>query len=197
MTTTAWGTEADSLRSRWKWFVAVGAVMAICGLLILGNLVSATLVTTIFVGFLLVAAGVADIVAAFGSGRTVSSRLLHGLLGILYIVVGLNIVADPLRGAITLTVVIAALLVAEGVIRLVEAFAYRPPHWGMLVVVAAANIVLGLWLWTGIPVSGLAIGLFLGIEVLMAGVMWIALGWMSRPGAADRTTPTPATGTQA
>ena len=42
------------------------------------------------------------------------------------------------------------------------------------------NVLLGLWLWSGIPVSGIAIGFFVGFELLLAGIVWIMGGWMSR-----------------
>lgn len=187
--------ETAELRGRWKWFVGLGAVMVVLGVVILLNVVDATLITTVLIGWLLVIAGIAEVVTAFGQGRGVPSRLLHGLLAVLYVVVGLNIVADPLRGAIALTVVISIMLIVEGIIRLVEAIAYRPLHAGLLGVVGVVNIVLGLWLWTGIPVSGLAIGLFVGLQIVMAGVMWVVLGWTARkmagPAAVEAELPQP------
>ena len=41
-------------------------------------------------------------------------------------------------------------------------------------------IILGGWLWSGIPMSGVAIGFFVGLQLLIAGVVWIALGLMAR-----------------
>lgn len=178
--TTYRDVSVEDIRSRWRWFVGLGVVMAILGVVILLNAVDATLVTTIIIGVLLVAAGATELVAAFGQGRTGPSRLLHGLLGVVYILVGVYLVADPLRGAVALTIVIAAMLIVDGVIRIVESLAYRPPHWGLVAVVAVINILLGLWLWSGIPFTGVAIGFFVGLEVLLAGITWIALGWMAR-----------------
>src|SRR6187200_1211022 len=108
-------TDAGSGRG---WFIALGVVLFILGLVALYNAVDATLVTTIIVGWLLVIAGVANIVGAFMSGPGGWWRLLQGLLGILYIVVGFDIVADPLSGAIALTVVIGAFLIADGIFRI-------------------------------------------------------------------------------
>ena len=50
---------------------------------------------------------------------------VQGLLGILYIVVGFNVIADPLAGAIALTVVFGALLIADGIFRIVAVFMDR------------------------------------------------------------------------
>lgn len=172
--------RVEEIRSRWKWLVGLGAVMAILGVVILLNAVNATFITTVLVGVLLIGAGLVELVGAFGRGQGAGSRVLHVVLGVLYVVVGLAIVADPLRGVIALTIVVAAMLLIDGVIRLIESLAYRPPHWGLVAVVGVINILLGLWLWTGIPYTGVAIGLFVGLEVLLAGISWITLGWMAR-----------------
>ncbi len=46
------------------------------------------------------------------------------------------------------------------------------------------NILLGLWLWSGIPVSGLAIGLFVGIDMILAGLTWMVMAIGARRAAA-------------
>jgi uncharacterized membrane protein HdeD (DUF308 family) len=160
--------------------VAFGVVIAILGLVALFNAVDATMVTTIIVGWVLVIAGIASIVGAFTSESGLGWRILQGLLGVLYIVVGLEIVFDPLAGAIALTVVIALMLIIDGFMRLFGAFSERGPGWGWMVALAIVNILLGVWLWTGIPVSGVAIGIFVGIELLIAGIIWIMVGFSAR-----------------
>ena len=163
------------------WFIALGVVLAILGLIALYNAVDATLVTTIIVGWLLVIAGIANIIGAFTTNVGLGWRLVQALLGILYVVVGFNIIADPLAGAITLTVVIGALLIADGIFRIVAVFMDRPANTVWMVVLAIINILLGMWIWTGIPWSGIVIGVFVGIQLLIAGIAWIVAGFMSGP----------------
>jgi uncharacterized membrane protein HdeD (DUF308 family) len=151
-----------ALAGRWKWFVGLGVVLVILGILALMNAVDATLITTIFVGWLLLLGGIAQIV------------------GVLYAVVGWDIIGDPLKGVVTLTVVISIVLIVEGVIRIYTAITGGTTHRGLVGFVGVINILLGLWLWSGIPVSGIAIGFFVGFELLMAGIVWIMGGWMSR-----------------
>src|SRR6185503_20881823 len=59
-----------ALAGRWKWFVGFGVVLVVLGLIALMNAVDATLITTIFVGWLLLLGGIAQIVAAFASPGT-------------------------------------------------------------------------------------------------------------------------------
>jgi uncharacterized membrane protein HdeD (DUF308 family) len=180
MTTFVGAPSGDAARTQWKWFMAFGVVLAVVGVIALLNVVDATLVTTVFVGFLLLIGGIAQIVGAFFQGGTTGQRVLQVILGILYVIVGANIVADPLSGAIALTLVLGIVLIASGIVRLVMVLTERPPHTGWLVAAAIISLVLGVWLITGIPYSGVAIGLFVGIELLMAGIVWIVVAWSAR-----------------
>jgi uncharacterized membrane protein HdeD (DUF308 family) len=172
--------SAAEVAGRWKWFVAFGVILVILGLVALYNVVDATLITTIFVGWLLVFGGIAQIVGAFTTNGGVGSRVLMALLGLLYVIVGFDIIADPLQGVITLTIVVSIVLIVEGIIRLVSAFSAQTPHRGLVATVGIINILLGAWLFSDIPVSGLAIGFFVGLQLLMAGIVWIIGGWMAR-----------------
>lgn len=165
------------------WFIALGVVLVILGLAALWNAVDATLVTTIIVGWLLVIAGFANIIGAFMSSAGFGWRLLQGLLGILYIVVGFDVIADPLAGAIALTVVFGALLIADGIFRIVAVFMDRGRNAVWMILLGVLNILLGIWLWTGIPLSGIAIGIFVGLQLLVAGMAWIIAGFMGGSGS--------------
>jgi uncharacterized membrane protein HdeD (DUF308 family) len=171
----------EELAGRWKWFVGIGAVVAILGLIALLNVASATLVTTVFVGFLMVFGGIAQIIGAFAANTGLGWRILMGIIGVLYVLVGIELIAEPLRGTILLTVVIAIVLIVDGIIRLFHAITGPSGHKLLNGTVGVIDILLGLWLWTSIPISGLAIGFFVGIQLLMAGILFIALGWMARP----------------
>ena len=175
-------TDAGSGRG---WFIALGVVLFILGLVALYNAVDATLVTTIIVGWLLVIAGIANIVGAFMSGAGGWWRLLQGALGILYIVGGFDLVADPLAGAITLTVVIGAFLIADGIFRIVASFMDSGAGGRVwMIVLGIINILLGFWIWTNIPISGIVIGVFVGLQLLIAGMAWIIAGFSSGPSQA-------------
>jgi uncharacterized membrane protein HdeD (DUF308 family) len=175
-------TDAGSRRG---WFIALGVVLFILGLVALFNAVDATIVTTIIVGWVLVIAGFANIIGAFMSSAGIWWRLLQGLLGILYIVVGFDIAQDPLSGAIALTIVIGAVLIADGIFRIVASFMDRQAGGTVwMIVLGIVNILLGFWIWTDIPLSGIVIGVFVGIQLLIAGMAWIIAGFSSGPSQA-------------
>src|SRR4029450_3500140 len=172
--------SAEEIGDRWKWYVVLGVVLAALGVIAFGNVVQATLVTTIFVGWLLVFGGIMQIVGAFTARASTGMRILMAILGILFIVVGWNLVAEPLRGTIALTIVVSIVLIADGIVRLIGAFVGPSGHRLLGVFLGVINIILGVWLYTGIPMSGLALGFFLGLELLMAGISWIVIGFMAR-----------------
>jgi len=165
------------------WFIALGVVLVILGLIALWNVVDASLITTIIIGWLLVIAGIANVIGAFMTNVGVGWRIVQALLGVLYVIVGFNLVADPLSGAIAVTVVIGAMLIADGIFRLVAVFMDRPGGSIWMVLLAIINIVFGLWVWTNIPVSGIVIGVFVGVQLLVAGTAWIVAGFMGGSGA--------------
>lgn len=182
--------ELEALQARWKWFFAVGLAFTVLGLIALGNLIATTLITTVIIGVLLLFAGMFQVFGAFAQGGGMGSKLLGLLLGILYVLVGFDILANPIGGAITLTLVVAIFLIAGGLVRLITAFsAAGGGHRILLFVTGLINILLGVWLWTGIPVSGLAIGLFVGVDLVMAGITWMVMAWAVRKIPAGAASP--------
>lgn len=180
MSTMTGTANVESPRMSWGWLFALGVVLIVLGVICLVDVVSATLVATAIVGLLVIAAGIVQLIGAFMGGGTAGHRILHGAIGVIYIVVGIEIFANPLEGVVALTLVIAILLIVEGILRIYSAIAGSLPHKWLLVVLGVITILLGFWLWTGIPASGVFIGFFVGFSLLMAGISWIALSWALR-----------------
>jgi uncharacterized membrane protein HdeD (DUF308 family) len=174
---------AEDLHRRWAWIFGAGVVVAILGVLALMNAVSATLITTVIVGFMLIVAGVVDIFASFtGGAESGGWRILRFVLGILYIVVGLDLVAQPALGSITLIVVVGLLLAFDGIVKLIAAFT-GPGNRLLLIVIGILDILLGAWAITNIPFSVTTIGFFVGLMLIFAGINWMVVGWSAKSGA--------------
>ena len=180
MQSYAQGPDAAQIRGGWGWFVGFGVVLVVLGVIALWNAVDATLVTAFLVGLALVVGGVVEVIGAFAVERSFGMRILHGVLGVLYVLGGIYMMANPTFGAITLAIVISVMLIADGVVKLWFAFTRESGHRVLLGVIGAIDILLGIWLWTGIPVSALAIGFYVGFMLVMAGVTWIVLGFQAR-----------------
>lgn len=170
----------ETLRGRWKWFVGIGIILVIVGLIALANVVDATLITTVIVGIALVFGGAMQLVGAWAAEGSTGRRVLMAVLGILYIIVGFDIIADPLQGAVALTIVVALFLIVDGVLKIFSTLVPETENKVTTILFGIVMIILGGWLWSGVPVSGVAIGFFVGLQLLIAGVVWVLLGLAAR-----------------
>jgi uncharacterized membrane protein HdeD (DUF308 family) len=182
----------EALRGRWKWLVGIGVLLVVVGLIALWNVVDATLVTTVIVGVALLFGGAMQIVGAWAAEGSTGRRVLMAALGVLYIIIGFDLIADPLRGTVTLAVAVALFLIIDGVLRIFSALVPETENKVMTIVFGILMIILGAWLWTGIPTSALAIGFFVGLQLIIAGVAWIMIGWMARSAHGDTAAQVPA-----
>ncbi len=165
--------ELHHVGKHWWWFLVLGAAILLLGMIAIGCSFRATLFTIVFFGLLLMAAGIGQIVTAFWAGKW-SGFMLSMFVGVLYVVVGFFLLAEPVGGAVAMTLVLAAMLIANGAIRLIGALTERFDGWGWVVLSGAVSILLGLMIYKGWPTTGLfIIGLFVGIELLFAGLGWI------------------------
>jgi uncharacterized membrane protein HdeD (DUF308 family) len=164
------------LRAKWGWILALGIVYVIAGLVALGSVVMATVASVLIVGVMMIVAGVAEIINAFqckGWGRF----LIWVLLGALYIVAGFITFENPLFAAAILTLLLGASLVASGIMRIILAFSMkREQPWIWVLLSSLVTLLLGLSILAHWPVSSVYIlGIFLGIDLVMAGASWIGL----------------------
>ena len=171
------GPGAEALRAKWGWIVALGTIYVLAGLIALYSVVTATVVSVFVVGIMMLIAGAAEVINAF-QVKSWGKFLLWILLGLMYIVAGVVTFENPLLAAAVLTLALGAALVASGIMRIILAFNMKEgTPWIAVVLSGAITLLLGLIILTHWPVSGLyVLGLFLGIDLVFAGVGWIGVG---------------------
>jgi len=167
----------EPLRAKSGWIAALGVVYVIAGVIALGSVVFATVVSVFIVGIMMLIAGVAEVVNAFQI-KTWGKFLLWLLLGALYIFAGFVTFENPLLAAAVLTLLLGFSLLASGIMRIVLAFSMKDEMpWIWVALSGVITLLLGLIILAHWPVSGLYIlGLFLGIDLIIAGVGWIGIG---------------------
>lgn len=171
-------SSADDLgraRSYWPLFAAVGAAMVALGMMAISYscLATITVLVTWMFGFLLIGSGIAEVVTAFLAGRT-RHRLIHLLVGVLYVVAGAILVDRPESAAIQLTLIIALVLIFGGAFRIAFAAVERFEGWQWIALNGVVSLGLGLMIYRQWPASGLwVIGLFVGIEMIFNGWAWV------------------------
>jgi uncharacterized membrane protein HdeD (DUF308 family) len=171
-------TGLEPLRAKRGWIIALGVIYVIAGLIALGSIVMATIVSVFVVGIMMLIAGVAEVFHAFQI-KTWGRFLLWLLLGALYIVAGFLTFENPLLAAALLTLLLAVSLIASGIMRIVLAFSLKEGMpWIWVVVSGVITVLLGLVILAHWPVASLYIlGLFLGIDLIFAGAGWLAVGF--------------------
>jgi len=172
------GTDVAPLRAKWGWIVALGFVYVIAGFIALGSIIMATVASVLIVGVMMIIAGVAELFNAFQI-KSWGKFLIWALLGVLYIVAGFVAFENPLLAAVVLTLMLGASLVASGIVRIILAFNMkREMPWVWVALSGVITLLLGLLILARWPINSVYIlGLFLGIDLIMAGAGWIGLGF--------------------
>lgn len=180
------GTQAlptmgeEVLSRRWRWFAGLGIVLAGIGVFALGASVTREAVVVPVLGWTLLIAGVLQATHALWRRRW-GGFVVELPTALLYAVVGLAVITDPYRSAAALALVLAAALVTSGAFRMLMAAVTRFPHRVWLLLHGAVSVGLGVGIWSGWPFVGAwVLGVFVGAELVMAGVVLFTLGLAAR-----------------
>ena len=157
------------------WFTALGILMIVVGMIAIGTPLMATLAMNIFIGWMLVFIGAAEVVHAFSS-QGWGGFLWELLIGALTTFAGFFMVFYPLRGAVTLTLVLAIWLIVSGIMRIVLGFGLRPaPGSGLVIFGGVMALLLGGIVYSEWPASSAwVIGTLVGIHLIFDG--WGTIG---------------------
>lgn len=168
------------VRNNWGWFLALGFLLILFGAAIIGSSYYATIFSMILFGVFLIGGGVVQIVQAF-LARKWSGLFLSLFLGLLYIITGFLCIAKPTTAAISITLWIAAFCLIAGLFKMLVSIIIRFDKWGWVFFNGLVTFLLGIMIYTDWPLSGLwVIGLFIGVDLVLAGWSWIILAFTSR-----------------
>lgn len=172
-----------SLQKLWRLFVIEGVVLLALGLLALLVPPLATLGITIFLGWLFVVSG------AMGLFATLWARQAPGfwwslISAALAVVAGLVLVASPAGGAISLTLLLTAFFIVEGVVSVMYALDHRRQlsgRWGWMLFSGLVDLCLAAIILLGLPgTAAWALGVLVGINMVLGGTALIGMGLHAR-----------------
>ena len=167
--------ELHPLRNQWWCFLLLGIALIVLGTICIIEPLVPSLASVVVLGFLLMAAGITQIVSAFWAGKW-SGMLLHILIGVLYVAVGYMIVDAPVVNMVLITKFIAIFLIVSGAVRIISALVVRFPDWGWALLNGGVTLLLGIIINRQLPEASLwVIGLFIGIEMVFNGWAWVML----------------------
>ncbi len=163
------------LHANRKWYLGLGVLLTIFGVVLLGSLPFATLSVVYIFGILMMLSGVLHLVGAFKifSG---GYRWLWALFGLLYLIAGYYAWTTPVQTAIVLTNILAIVLIIAGVIRSLGAIMFRSMQgWGWTLFSGLLTLLTGIIILNSPDAPFWVLGLFLAIDVLFQGVNYLTL----------------------
>jgi uncharacterized membrane protein HdeD (DUF308 family) len=173
----------ERIKQHWKLFLIEGIVLILLGIAAVVVPILASLAIAIFLGWLFLVGGIVGLVAAI-SARRAPGFWWALASSIVTIIAGLFLVGWPIGGTISLTVVLAAYLFADGIASMLFAYEHRgemSSRWGWLFVNGAIDLLLaGLIVWL-LPFSAFwVLGIIIGLDFMFGGAALIAMALESR-----------------
>jgi len=176
-----------ALHDHWGLFLAEGIILVILGLIAIVIPPLATLATTILIGWLFVISGIAGLIMTFRARHTPGFwwALLSAVIAL---IAGGLLLWQPLVGVLSLTFVLIAFFLIDGVLSIFLAIEHRRElvgRWGWILVSGIVDLVIAGIIWAGLPgTAAWALGLLVGIDLVFGGAALIMVALAARRGAA-------------
>ncbi|HSZ98712.1 MAG TPA: HdeD family acid-resistance protein [Bradyrhizobium sp.] len=173
----------DAVRAHWKAFLIEGILLVIFGLAAMIVPPAASLAVTILLGWLFLISGIAGLALTFWA-REMPGFWWSLISAALAVLAGLVLLAQPAQGTLTLTIVVGAYFLAEGVATIMYALEHRRElsgRWSWMLIAGLMDLLIAAIIITGLPGSALwAIGLLVGINLLFGGATLIGVALAAR-----------------
>ena len=173
----------EAVKANWKAFLIEGIVLVILGMAAIAIPLLASIAVTIFLGWLFLISG------AVGLYLTFTTREMPGfwwslLSAVLELAADIILIVLPVAGTLTLTLVVSAYFIAEGITTIMYALAHRKElsgRWGWLLMSGIVDLVVAALIIAGLPGSAAwAIGLLVGINLVFGGTSLIGMALAAR-----------------
>jgi uncharacterized membrane protein HdeD (DUF308 family) len=172
-----------AIHDHWKAFLFEGILLVVLGLAAIIVPPLASLAVTIFLGWMFLISGIAGLALTYWA-RQMPGFWWSLLSAALAVVAGGVLLAQPVEGILTLTIVVGAYFLAEGVATIMYALEHRrelSQRWSWMLVAGLMDLLIAVLIITGLPGSALwAIGLLVGINLLFGGATLIGVALAAR-----------------
>ena len=174
---------SETVKAHWKAFLFEGILLAVLGVAALILPPLASLAITIFLGWMFLISGIGGLIVTYWARSTPGFwwSLISAALAVL---AGMLLLARPMQAVLTLTIVLGAYFLAEGVATIMYALEHRRElsgRWSWLLVSGLVDIAISFMVITGLPSSAeWAIGVLVGINLLFGGATLIGVALAAR-----------------
>jgi uncharacterized membrane protein HdeD (DUF308 family) len=163
----------DAVRLHWHFFLAQGAIMTVLGVLAVIWPQLSTVAVDVYVGWLFLLSGAVGLITMFFA-PSASAFFWSLFTAALSLFVGILLLWHPVEGVISLTLVLIAFFIAEGVFQIAGSLSYRdafPDSWGWMLASGIADLILAGLIVSGWPgTASWSLGLIVGVNLISSGV---------------------------
>jgi len=163
----------DTVQLHWQIFLTQGVIMVVLGVLAVVWPQISTIAVDVYVGWLFLLSGVVGLVSTF-LAQNVQAFLWSLLTAALSLFVGVLLLWHPTEGAVSLTLVLIALFIVEGIFQIAASLSYRdvfPESWGWMLASGIADLILAALIIKGWPSTATwALGLIAGVNLITSGL---------------------------
>jgi uncharacterized membrane protein HdeD (DUF308 family) len=174
-----------AVREHWKAFLFEGILLVILGLAAIIVPPLASLAVTIFLGWIFLISGIVGLIVTFWA-RQMPGFWWSLISAALAVGAGIILLGRPVQGTLTLTIVVGAYFLAEGVTSILYAIEHRrelSERWSWMLAAGLMDILIAAIIIAGLPGSALwAVGLLAGINLLFGGAALIGMSLAARKG---------------
>ena len=163
----------DTLRANWQLLLIQGAIMFILGILAIARPGESTIAVDVYIGWLFLFSGFVGLAAMFFADDA-PAFLWTLLTAALSLIVGVLLLWHPAEGAVSLTLVLTAFFIVEGVFQIAASISYRdviPDSWGWMLASGIADLILAVLIIEGWPnTASWALGAVVGVNLMTSGM---------------------------
>jgi uncharacterized membrane protein HdeD (DUF308 family) len=174
---------ASAIRAHWVLFLVEGIILVLLGIIAIVVPPIATIAFTIIIGWLFLVSGGVGLVTTFWM-RHAPGFWWALLSAIIAIAAGIVLLAWPITGSLSLTLVLIAFFAVEGVATIMYAIEHRNQlsgRWGWMLFSGIIDLVLAGIIFAGLPGTAIwALGLLVGINMLFGGTAMIGMALAAR-----------------
>jgi uncharacterized membrane protein HdeD (DUF308 family) len=172
-----------AVKAHWKAFLFEGILLAVLGLAAMIVPPLASLAVAIFLGWMFLISGIGGLIVTYWA-RQMPGFWWSLISAAIAVLAGILLLARPMQGILTLTIVVGAYFLAEGVATIMYALEHRrelSERWSWLLVGGLADILIAFLIISGLPGSAeWAIGVLAGINLLFGGATLIGIALAAR-----------------
>jgi len=176
-----------ALHDHWGLFLAEGIILVILGLLAIVVPPLATLAVTFFIGWLFVISGIAGLIMTF-MARGAPGFWWSLLSAVIALIAGALLLWHPVLGVLSLTFVIIAFFIIDGILSIILSIEHRRElvgRWGWILLSGIVDLIIAAIIWAGLPgTAAWALGLLVGIDLVFGGTALIMVALAARRDAA-------------